>query len=590
MKGGEPQVITERHEIALRRWLIAIVAVGVFLRLWGCAFGLPYIYHPDEHNLTYHAMEAAANQGNPGWFEYPSLMMYLFAVLYGIYFLFAYLAGWIDSPSAFYALFQSSPWMFHLIGRICVGMMGALTVLLAYKLGRWTYGRTAGLLAAIFLSVCFLHVRDSHFATVDVPLTLFCTLAIYGAVLGCCQDKSYLLKGAVAAGMATATKYTGVFSLLPLWTACLLLPNNARRQKIKLGAMVCFVSAVVFFLCTPYAILDWESFLRDIGYQFFTTQSSEPIFGGGGSRWLVYLTDELWWGLGLPLELLCIAGVVYALRKRHRADWIVLSFALGYFLFIGAFSRHWGRWILPIVPALIVLGARLWSWEVIQRIAPAESHSPRAKWGSFLLPFATAALVIVPLYRCVRCDALLSRKDTRTLACEYLKERPELKRQTMLVTEFSIECIPERAVSPQEFVAGENARLILENELMRDRPAFAKGQTHQPEIPTFDKILFAREDPQERVGLFVISSFYRDAIAQEHLDKAYPSLETYRNFFAELELRTELLKEFSPVEPVENLPFHVENVYAPTLGLEKMQRPGPRIEIRRPWKEEWYSE
>ena len=44
------------------------------------------------------------------------------------------------------------------------------------------YGRTVGILAAGFLAVDLLHVRDSHWVTTDVPLTFLITLATFYAL------------------------------------------------------------------------------------------------------------------------------------------------------------------------------------------------------------------------------------------------------------------------------------------------------------------------------------------------------------------------------------------------------------------------
>src|SRR5439155_1599151 len=56
-------------------------------------------------------------------------------------------------------------------------IFGSVTVLVVFEFGRHAYGWLAGFLAAAALTVAFLHVRDSHFATLDVPLALATTSA-----------------------------------------------------------------------------------------------------------------------------------------------------------------------------------------------------------------------------------------------------------------------------------------------------------------------------------------------------------------------------------------------------------------------------
>jgi len=569
-------MITERQEQRLRQWVLALVILGACLRVWGIGFGLPYAYHPDEHNLTYHALEAGANRLNPGWFEYPSLMMYLLGGVYLLYYLVLHLLGSVQSLSDFWVLYKTEPAGFTLLGRLLVAVMGTLTLGFTFRLGRWAYGRSAGLFALLFLSVSFLHVRDSHFITVDVPLTLFCTLAVLGALLGCSKGTGYLHWAAVAAGLATGTKYTGALCLLPVWMAVLLLPGQSGRAKVKQAALCTFLCLLVFLVTTPYAALDFQSFLRDIRYQVFTTEASEPIYGGGGPRWLVYLAEELRWGLGLPLELLCLAGVGYALRRRYRSDWVILAFVLPYFIFIGAWSRHWGRWILPMVPALLVLGARLWVEEGVARLGL------RKRGGRILIPLATALLVLLPLYASIRSDRLLGRTDTRTLAYEYLVTH-SLWTEPMFYTAFSLPDVVERPRDVRDYLEGgvkgcqECIPRYLENEMLKDRPAFRRGERHQPWFPSLGQL---RSGPaQGRPEVFVISSFYRDIVYQPRVARAYPSLSSYVRFYEELEGQGKCVAVFSPSREGREAPFHVENIYAPTVYLPRLERPGPRVEI-----------
>ena len=145
---------------------------------------------------------------NPGWFEYPSLMMYLLGFIYLAYYYLLHLIGQIPNPAAFWQFYKDDPTGFSLLGRLLVALMGTYTLIVILRLGRWAYGKTTGFFALAFLAVTFLHVRDSHFITVDVPLTLFCTLAVLGSLLGCCKNLSYFWWAALSVGLATGTKYT----------------------------------------------------------------------------------------------------------------------------------------------------------------------------------------------------------------------------------------------------------------------------------------------------------------------------------------------------------------------------------------------
>lgn len=454
-----------------------------------------------------------------------------------------------------------------------------MTIPLVFRLGRWAYGRTTGLFAALFLMATFLHVRDSRFITVDVPLTLFCTLALWGALLGCCKDTGYLRLASLAVGLAAGTKYTGALVIIPVWAAIFMTPGLTMKKRVIRGVQCLSIAALVFLLTTPYAVLDSDSFLRDLRYQQYTTEASSPIYGGGGVRWLSYLTGELRWGLGLPLEVLALTGVVYAFRKRYRADIVLLTFIIPYFLFIGGWSRHWGRWILPIVPPLLVLGARYWVEELIPRFRQHPFSRP-------LFALAVCLLLIVPLYASLRGGYLLSRTDTRTLAYDYLRESFDLSSTPTFQTAFSLPLEAQNVLSMDEYLGGirpESPSTVIrvyENIILKDRPAFASGVRHEPQIASFESLVSAAREDEEPLRLFVISSFYRDIVYDPRVIQAYPTLESYHRFYEGLKRQTTLLAEFSPARPGKELPFHVENIYSPTVYLSRMERPGPRIEIR----------
>src|SRR5439155_1333903 len=63
-------------------------------------------------------------------------------------------------------------------------------------------------------------------------------------------------------------------------------------------------------------------------------------------------------GLGWPLAVVALAGVVVALRRHELADRIVLAALLPYFLVIGSSRVTFSRYLLPLFPGLLLLAAR----------------------------------------------------------------------------------------------------------------------------------------------------------------------------------------------------------------------------------------
>jgi 4-amino-4-deoxy-L-arabinose transferase-like glycosyltransferase len=141
-----------------------VAAAGV--RLWGINFGLPALYRPDEDVTVGRAMGIFHGILDPHFADWPHLYFYV-------------AAAWL-APFRLIGLVQDQASGYFWV-RVLDALLGSLTVLLVLEFGRRAYGWLAGFLGAAALAVAFLHVRDSHFATLDIPLTLACVGALYVA-------------------------------------------------------------------------------------------------------------------------------------------------------------------------------------------------------------------------------------------------------------------------------------------------------------------------------------------------------------------------------------------------------------------------
>jgi len=348
--------------------LLFILATALFFRLVGIRFGEPLVVHPDEHNLIFHAMEAGSRSGNPGWFEYPSAMIYLTLGLEGLH----YLTSGSHSPQDFWKSYKETPFPFSLWVRVPVALLGVLGVFAVWLLGReWDSKRTSFRFlswgGAVLLAVHLLHVRDSHFATVDVALTTAITLALWLLLREFNRDSTnvgrlWLL--AVFIGLCCGIKYSAaplVFPLLYVGFA-----HAVRAEKVVMtvpwligsGSVLLVGVLVGFLITTPYAILDYKTFWDDLGYQWFTSISHEAIYGGGEPFLLGYIQGPWMWGGENVLGVASFFGLMLALLRRYPEDKVLLIFAIPYLLLISFFDRVWGRWFLPLVPLQILWTVR----------------------------------------------------------------------------------------------------------------------------------------------------------------------------------------------------------------------------------------
>ena len=203
------------------RWRAGVVALFVAalgVRLLGIDWDQGAMFHPDERRIAEAVLEMSFSplQLDPHFFAYGSLPLVLTRAACS-------LGGLL------------SPWFLTfggvvLTGRALSALWGALTVVLAASLGRRLGGERAGLLAGGLLAMAVLHVQNSHFATVDVPLACLATAALLLAVrvLDGGGPGRLALAGLVV-GFALATKVSAAPLLLPLGLAPLLRWGQERR-------------------------------------------------------------------------------------------------------------------------------------------------------------------------------------------------------------------------------------------------------------------------------------------------------------------------------------------------------------------------
>jgi hypothetical protein len=225
------------------------------------------------------------------------------------------------------------------------------------------------------------HVAFSHAAVTDIPLTTFTTLALVLLVTG------HVKLAGAAIGLATAAKYPAAVLVVPLAVVCW-----GRWRTLIISSLL---AAVTFFAASPFVIIDGRS----------TWSALRRIQGEHRRGWLGFEHDpwsgfafahRLWEGMG-PVLIIAAAGLIVALVRRSRADLVLGSFVLAYYLSLLPLHSHFSRYVLPLVPALGALAGRLRSW------APV-----------------TLLLLVVPLTWSIRADARLTRTDTRIAAARWI--------------------------------------------------------------------------------------------------------------------------------------------------------------------------
>ncbi len=251
-----------------------------------------------------------------------------------------------------------------LVGRGLAVLFDLGTVAITYALGRRAYDNRVGLLAAAFVTLTVLHVQQAHFYTADAPLAFFVVTTLFFAVRVVQEGRllDVWLAGCCA-GLAVGTKASAGLLVIPLGTACVLSADRRAGRVWRLGA----AALVAFALTTPFALLDAPTFWRNVSKQAAMARGllDMPYTRQYRGTWpyLYPLIQQLRWGMGWALGVFGFGGLAYALWRVVReqptwAEWVLLSWVLPYFAFVGALYAKFPRYVLPLTPLLALYAAR----------------------------------------------------------------------------------------------------------------------------------------------------------------------------------------------------------------------------------------
>ena len=413
--------------------LILLVALG--LRVYGMDWDQGYGFHPDERSLYMRAdcmyrvlteapghsdcireypetqpglpsvstfFDADESPLNPHWFPLGSILIYLIVAVRFVVEPFADVGSLLAMGYA---------------GRSIMVLADLGTVLMAYVLGRRIWGRGVGLLASALVALAVVHVQHAHFYRPE-PLLVFFLTTVFWAMLRMMERRRLrdsLLLGLLV-GLAMAPKVSVLPLVLPLAAAYgyrlfsgpgggWARPSAAQMLQVAGHAAAAGAVALgVFAVTTPYALMDFTTFIGETAWQAnmarnagtvpFTVQYIDS------TPFLYELKQTTVWGLGLPLGIAAWAGLLFTAWRVTRggpspagtppspiegegvAQWspsgeggalptragelLLLAWVVPNFLMLGVFEVKFLRYIFPLMPFLILMGSSMLVWSVVR--------------------------------------------------------------------------------------------------------------------------------------------------------------------------------------------------------------------------------
>jgi hypothetical protein len=358
-----------RAKVGWKVWtaLALVIAFALFLRLWRLDFGqeLPYLAHTDEPTQYNPAIQILRTGDlNPHFFNYPSLTIYLDALVMDAGYEVGKLAGAFQSIrdlQPIHTLEMSvgvvgTPSML-LLGRATTAVMGALSVGVIYGLARQvTDSSWSPFVAALLLALSQTHVRLSHYMTVDVIATAFALACVAACTAALSTGKRWLLwAGAACGGLATSSKYNYAVLAIPVALSALLDPRARWGRRIAHLFLCGGLFGLAFAFTSPYVLLDFGHASAGIEREMEHYATGHLGVTGNSMRW--YL--DYMWKDNPALLLLGVPGLIAALWRHKRTAVPMVAAAVTYYGLIGNQAVHFDRNVLPVMLLLMVGAAAM---------------------------------------------------------------------------------------------------------------------------------------------------------------------------------------------------------------------------------------
>ncbi|HEU0166619.1 MAG TPA: DUF2298 domain-containing protein, partial [Chloroflexota bacterium] len=342
----------------------------------------------------------------------------------------------------------------QLVGRALSGIADLATMWLVFLMGRRLFGRGVALLATTLAAFMVLQIQAAHFFTVESPLVLFTTAALFFAIRAAETNKlrDWALIG-VFIGLAISTKISAALLVVVvpaaawlLWYRTTKVGGNARRRRflaedLVIGMGVAAVMAMVTFrVAEPYAFVGPGLFNIRLNPKWLADLRQSQALAAGADYppsvqwtltppWIWQFGQMFYWGLGPPLTVASLGGVLFA-------GWQFYKYTRRYFMhlipvvWVGLNLLYFGpqftkplRYLLPIYPVLAVYGsyllltvwsrARTFQWPA--RLARLTLPSPRFAAGALLF-----LVVGYTVWYAFAFASIYTRPTTRVAASEWI--------------------------------------------------------------------------------------------------------------------------------------------------------------------------
>lgn len=311
-------------------YLTLLFLFSFLVRIYSIDFDVPYNFHHDERwKIAVVKNMILTGDLNPHYFNHPSLLLYLTKFCH--FFLNSFFNN-LDLEN-----------QIKMCGRLISVVSGSFSVILLVILSRKFVSLHASYMCGVLFSVFPLSILGSMYLKEDMLFVCLLLLFLNACILRSSATKSTLI--GLSLGLCCGSKYTG--ALLFLFTIPLLFTMTLKEIFLLFIAL-----CVGFVSTTPYALLDYSSFIEGVLYEKRHMSVGNTIPISFSSQFGTYhLVRSILYNSSLLFWLVAAAGFGGLLSCKKYLPCIVFTvFYCAAEMVKAKIEPEPARYILPCIP------------------------------------------------------------------------------------------------------------------------------------------------------------------------------------------------------------------------------------------------
>lgn len=412
--------------------LSLVLLYSTILKFYLIKGAMPYPGHVDEQYISDPAIRILkTGDFNPHRFTYPTLPLYITTAAMSMGYVLA--ASHLELINT--AEIGSSCFPYYTHSKVVLPakfLLAILSVIAALFMGIMAFQIFENYYLLFFvplvISLSDIYFLYSHkYLNVDIVGTFF-IVTLYFYLFYFFKKDTNLTKAVIPGflcGLVIACKYSLFFIVIPPILTVLFFSKKQRIYRISL--IFCFM-LLGFFLAVPYSLLDFSTFLNDIGNMGYHYKSGHQGFEGiPGIPQLVYYLKVLIGDFGYWTVLFAAVGLITAAVKTWKKTLVLLSFPLSLLIYMSLQKVHFIRNILALYGfyALFAAIGILGLYELLRQILQRSRISiflnkPKNRYLTSLILVAILFVICFPVLRPIQWAGI--KPDSRNLAVKWIKK------------------------------------------------------------------------------------------------------------------------------------------------------------------------